>query len=100
MPNIAPPNSGISKKFSVSLSDPRIQAHFPGAPVIAAYMQLEWIEQFCKESALRLIGVENVKFKRAIVPPCDVHLSLNLSRRNFKISEGAKLSTSGRLLLE
>lgn len=88
------------------LIDPRLpqfEGHFPGHPILAGVVQVEWAEMFGRERfgiAGRFAGMEALKFQRVITPGAPVTLSLAWSagRLSFRFHSDQGPHASGRLL--
>jgi 3-hydroxymyristoyl/3-hydroxydecanoyl-(acyl carrier protein) dehydratase len=83
--------------FEVDLENPLVAAHFPGKPIIAAYMQMEWVERLCQKAGLSVHGVRNVKFLSEIVPPCEVTVAVGKESGAFTIEVAGEVKTKGKV---
>jgi hypothetical protein len=98
-------------QFSISADAPGIAAHFPGRPIIAAYMQLLWLEAAVEHTfpGRRISTVQNVKFKSSILPSCEVEIVLRWTDAQlpeagegeiaFEIFSAGRPATHGKLSL-
>ncbi|MBL8278477.1 MAG: AMP-binding protein [Pelomonas sp.] len=88
------------------LIDPRLpqfEGHFPGHPILAGVVQVEWAELFGRERfgiAGSFAGMEALKFQRVITPGPPVTLSLAWSagKLSFRYHSAQGQHASGRLL--
>jgi 3-hydroxymyristoyl/3-hydroxydecanoyl-(acyl carrier protein) dehydratase len=79
--------------------------HFAGAPIVAGVVQLKWAVDAGRRllgAAGSIVGMENLKFQRVLVPKSVATLTLKWAAADRKLyfsyqGEGARFS-SGRLL--
>ncbi|BCX80823.1 hypothetical protein MIT9_P0399 [Methylomarinovum caldicuralii] len=83
------------------------QGHFPGFPLLAGVVQIHWAAAlFLEEFALPLCfrRMENIKFKRLVVPEMTLELRLDYDperkRLAFRYRTGEGECSSGRLYWE
>lgn len=82
---------------------PQFEGHFPGHPILAGVVQLEWAEMFGRECfgiTDAFAGVEALKFQRVITPGQRITLSLSWKsdKLTFRFSSPMGQHASGRLL--
>ena len=82
---------------------PQFDGHFPGHPILAGVVQLEWAELFGRERfgiAGEFAGMEALKFQRVITPDRCVTLSLAWTpgKLAFRYHSTQGQHASGRLL--
>lgn len=77
----------VHARIDISPEDGELPEHFPGSPVVPAYMQLQWLEQILdsKIPALQIKRFADVKFLQAINPPQSVVVEVVTSKgENFE----------------
>lgn len=82
---------------------PQFAGHFPGHPILAGVVQLEWAEMFGRERfgiTGEFAGMEALKFQRVITPQQCVTLSLSWApgKLGFRYHSSQGQHASGRLL--
>lgn len=82
---------------------PQFQGHFPGHPVLAGVVQVEWAQQFGRERfgiGGEFAGIDALKFQQVITPGQHVTLSLAWApgRLDFRFHAAERQFSSGRLL--
>jgi acyl-coenzyme A synthetase/AMP-(fatty) acid ligase len=82
---------------------PQFDGHFPGHPILAGVVQVEWAELFGRECfaiAGEFAGMEALKFQRVIAPDRCVTLSLSWTpgKLAFRYHSAQGQHASGRLL--
>lgn len=82
---------------------PQFNGHFPGHPILAGVVQLEWAELFGREHfgiTGEFAGMEAIKFQRVITPSQRVTLSLAWAsgKLTFRYHSTRGQHASGRLL--
>ena len=87
--------------FSIDESLPGVSSHFPQKPIIAGYMQLQWVESFFAQIAptLCISSIRDIKFLQPLLPPADLKIRLLLSaERNslqLFLTQGSVTLTKG-----
>ena len=80
-------------------SEPWFDGHFPGAPVLPAVAQLDAVDRLLGEEGLALRGIEQARFRRAIVPGETAEISLEPAdspdRRRFAVRVGERVAGDG-----
>ena len=84
------PGRGAETRFTVRADEPCLAGHFPGRPIFPGVLQLEALAQTGAlavladprfAGALPLFGgVDDVRFRRVVVPGDDLHLCTTLDR--------------------
>ena len=82
---------------------PQFDGHFPGHPILAGVVQLEWAALLGRERfgiTGEFVGMEAIKFQRVITPGQQITLSLNWvsGKLGFRYTSPAGRHASGRLL--
>lgn len=82
---------------------PQFDGHFPGHPILAGVVQIEWAEMFGRERFAieqEFAGMEALKFQRVIAPGVRVTLSLSWTpgKLSFRYHSDLGQHASGRLL--
>lgn len=82
---------------------PQFEGHFPGHPILAGVVQVEWAEMFGRERfgiTGVFAGMEALKFQRVITPGLPVTLSLAWApgKLSFRYHSSHGPHASGRLL--
>jgi acyl-coenzyme A synthetase/AMP-(fatty) acid ligase len=82
---------------------PQFEGHFPGHPILAGVVQVEWVEMFGRERfgiTGAFAGMEALKFQRVIAPGHQVTLSLAWApgKLGFRYHSTQGPHASGRLL--
>lgn len=89
--------------FSIDETLPGVSSHFPQQPVIAGYMQLQWVESFLAEIAptLRIGCIRDAKFLHPLLPPAQCQLRVFISAEQhllqFSLNQGSNTLTKGAL---
>ncbi len=96
----------LARRLRVPADLAALEGHFPGHPVVPGAAQVGWALAAAEElagHALRVVGVEALKFKEMLLPGAEVLLELELdrpgSRVRFTIAHEGGEHASGRLLL-
>jgi 3-hydroxyacyl-[acyl-carrier-protein] dehydratase len=95
----------------VTINEPFFQGHFPGYPLMPGVLQIEAIAQTGAVAALSLpefagklvifAGVDNVRFKRPVVPGDTLRLEASLDKLRRTIGKGTgKATVNGQLACE
>ena len=106
------PDELIVAVKNVTINEEYFQGHFPGMPVMPGVLILESMAQagglmvMPEDGSARgknfyLVGVENAKFRRIVVPGdrLDIRVSLTKARRNFRRLAG-RAEVEGQLAAE
>lgn len=88
----------FSSKFNIDLKDPEIAAHFPKRPILAAYKQMNLLNEVIRKNGKKLLGLKDVKFKSQITPPCEVEICI--ADKIFEIKISNQVKTIGKIILE
>ena len=88
----------------IGLDSPWLEGHFPRQPVLPGVVQLHWAIGLTQAVVVDLDGVDSVhrlKFRRPLVPPLDVELTLDwqVPSRSlaFRYELKGALHSSGRV---
>ena len=100
---IRPTEAGQDLTIVIDPALPQFDGHFPGHPVLAGVVQLEWATMFGRERfgiTGDFAGMEALKFQRVITPGQRITLSLNWvpGKLAFRYHSPAGQHASGRLL--
>jgi 3-hydroxymyristoyl/3-hydroxydecanoyl-(acyl carrier protein) dehydratase len=100
-------DGGVKLTFKVQASLDYFKGHFPGAPILAGVVQLDWAVNFAHEhlqlSSTVVKQVEVLKFKEMIHPDQIINLSLIPKSDHkflFEYQSDKGVHASGRVLLE
>jgi len=100
-------DNGVKLTFKVQASLDYFKGHFPGTPILAGVVQLDWAVNFAYAhlnlSSTTVRQVEVLKFKEMIRP--DQIINLSLIRKSdhkflFEYQSEQGVHASGRILLE
>lgn len=96
-------DSGQDLTLLIDPALPQFAGHFPGHPILAGVVQLEWAEMFGRERfgiTGEFAGMEALKFQRVIMPRQRVMLSLSWAagKLGFRYRSDQGQHSSGRLL--
>lgn len=110
MPEIVSRQQGeqtIALKLFIAENVAYFEGHFPGTPILAGVVQLDWAVELAAEEfdlPSKLVKeVQVLKFQNVIRPNSTVMLELSLSQTNkfsFKYLSEHGVHASGRVLLE
>lgn len=100
---VAPTDAGQDLTLLIDPALPQFAGHFPGHPILAGVVQLEWAEMFGRERfgiTGEFAGMDALKFQRVIRPQQRVTLSLTWAagRLGFSYRSDEGQHASGRLL--
>ncbi len=95
--------AGQDLTLAIDPTLPQFDGHFPGHPILAGVVQVEWAEMFGRERfaiAGEFCGMEALKFQRVIAPGHPVTLSLSWApgKLSFRYHSDLGQHASGRLL--
>ncbi len=96
--------SRVQMTLLVDAALPQFSGHFPGHPVLPGVAQLDWVLLFGHEwfdIAGEFTGMEALKFKRVVLPPTQLALSLDWqtpNRLTFCYQSALGQHSSGRVL--
>lgn len=94
--------SGQDLTLFIDPALPQFEGHFPGHPILAGVVQVEWAQLFGRERfgiAGEFNGIEALKFQHVITPGQQVTLSLAWTpgRLDFRFHAAERQFSSGRL---
>lgn len=89
--------------FRIPENLPYFDGHFPGRPVVPAFVQLGWVLAFAREKlrlSSQLTSISSAKFLRPLLPAGNYHLEMqytdSLGQLRFTLRGGDELCTSGK----
>ena len=90
LPKVVCRESGVEELFVLSLDPehPVFQGHFPGNPILAGVVQVDWAVRFGAEVFGPLgdfLGIKNLKFMDLIRPEERIELYLTFDRQAGKL---------------
>lgn len=96
-------DAGDDLTLVIDAALPQFEGHFPGHPILAGVVQVEWAELLGRERfgiTGEFAGMEALKFQRVITPGQQVTLSLSWAagKLAFRYHSPAGQHASGRLL--
>lgn len=101
---LEPGQRAVGEKL-VTIGEPFFQGHFPDYPLMPGVLQIEALAQTGCVAALSLLeykgklavfaGIDNVRFKRAVVPGDTLRLEVTLDKMRRNIGRGHGLATVG-----
>lgn len=108
------PGERVTAMKEVRAEEPHFQGHFPGRPVMPGVLMIEALAQAGAVAALSLpgnegklvlfAGIDNVRFKRVVVPGDTLTLEVEMSRMRGNIGKaqahahvGSKLAARAEL---
>lgn len=94
--------AGQDLRLFIDPALPQFEGHFPGHPILAGVVQLEWAERFGRERfgiSGEFAGLEALKFQHVITPGQHITLSLAWTpgRLEFRFHAAERQFSSGRL---
>ncbi|MDI4635511.1 AMP-binding protein [Pelomonas sp. V22] len=94
--------SGQDLTLFIDSALPQFEGHFPGHPILAGVVQVEWAQLFGRERfgiAGEFAGIEALKFQQVITPGQQVTLSLAWTpgRLDFRFHASGRPFSSGRI---
>ena len=103
---VAPEGGRVTLELSVPDDLPCFAGHFPGFPVLAGVIQLDWVMQLAAahlRCGQKSAADFRIKFMRVIVPGGPLTLTLNHDearhRLDFVYRTGDAVASSGRITL-
>lgn len=96
---------------NVTVNEPHFQGHYPGYPVMPGVLQIEAMAQAAamfifnmpenKGKIPLLAGVDQVKFRRQVVPGDQLRIEAQLLRLKSRVAKAkAKITVEGQLVVE
>jgi 3-hydroxymyristoyl/3-hydroxydecanoyl-(acyl carrier protein) dehydratase len=83
-----------------------LEGHFPGAPLVAAVVQLGWVMDAVTalaERALAPLAFEGLRFRDVLAPPQELRLAVELAEAGdlarFRLDAGERVFAAGRVRL-
>jgi 3-hydroxymyristoyl/3-hydroxydecanoyl-(acyl carrier protein) dehydratase len=83
-----------------------LEGHFPGAPLVAAVVQLGWVMDAARVlagPAAQAAAFEGLRFRDALAPEQELRLAVELSESGdlarFELGAGARVFAAGRVRL-
>lgn len=95
-------------ELDIPASLPHFVGHFPGHPILAGVVQLDWAIAFARQFfqiPADFKAVEKLKFNAPVLPECQITLTLDHARLNpsesaviFSYRKGVQAVSSGRVV--
>ncbi len=97
---------------NVTINEPFFQGHFPGMPVMPGVLQIEAMAQTGgllllnqiaepEKKLLLFAGIDEVKFRRPVVPGDTLHITMTLLRFKGKVARlRGEISVAGQVVSE
>ena len=99
---------------NITINEPQFTGHFPDQPVMPGVLIVEALAQACgiltyltlgrppsKDEANYLVGVDNARFKRIVMPGDTLHLHVELEKARRGVSKFmARASVDGEIACE
>jgi 3-hydroxymyristoyl/3-hydroxydecanoyl-(acyl carrier protein) dehydratase len=82
-----------------------LEGHFPGRPIVAGVVQVHWVLQAVREllgERGRVRALDGVRFRELLLPAQEFSLELDwdgADHVHFKLADGARVFSSGRIAL-
>jgi 3-hydroxymyristoyl/3-hydroxydecanoyl-(acyl carrier protein) dehydratase len=96
----------IERRLRVPADLAALEGHFPGAPVVAAVVQLGWVMDAARAlagSAAEASAFEALRFRDVLVPEQELRLAVELSAAGelarFQLDAGERVFAAGRVRL-
>jgi 3-hydroxymyristoyl/3-hydroxydecanoyl-(acyl carrier protein) dehydratase len=96
----------IERTLHVPADLAALEGHFPGAPLVAAVVQLGWVMDAARAragGAAEPSAFEGLRFRDVLGPEQELQLALELSEAGdlarFRLGAGARVFASGRIRL-
>ena len=96
----------IERALRVPADLAALEGHFPGAPLVAAVVQLGWVMDAAAAlagRALAPLAFEGLRFRDVLAPPQELRLALELAAggdlARFQLDAGERVFAAGRVRL-